>query len=261
MLAPKVLVLRTAGTNCDYETEYAFQLAGAETALIHINRLISGRTDLNGYHILAIPGGFSYGDDVAAGILLANEIKHKLGNVLRDFVDSGKLIIGICNGFQVLVRAGLLPGLNAQIEQEATLALNTSAKFECRWVYLETQETSCAFTQGLKHRIYLPIAHAEGRFTAPNQILDRLESNRQVVFRYVAPDGEPPLYPDNPNGSDLQIAGICDSTGRIFGMMPHPERFLTRLNHPHWTRENLPEKGDGFDIFQNAVAFVQQNFS
>ena len=260
-MAPKVLVLRTAGTNCDYETEYAFQLAGAETGLIHINQLIAGRTNLNGNHILAIPGGFSYGDDVAAGILLANEIKHKLGNLLRDFVDSGKLIIGICNGFQVLVRAGLLPRLKSQIAQEATLAMNTSAKFECRWVHLETQETPCAFTHGLKRRVYLPVAHAEGRFTAPSQILDQLESNRQVVFRYVSPDGGSPPYPDNPNGSDLQIAGICDPTGRIFGMMPHPERFLTRFNHPRWTRESLPEKGDGFDIFQNAVAFVQQNFS
>ena len=159
------------------------------------------------------------------GILLANEIKHKLGNLLRDFVDSGKLIIGICNGFQVLVRAGLLPGLNSQIAQEATLALNTSASFECRWVHLETQKTPCAFTHGLKWRVYLPVAHAEGRFTAPSQILDQLESNRQVVFRYVSPYGYSPLYPENPNGSDLHIAGICDPTGRIFGMMPHPERF------------------------------------
>lgn len=260
-MGPKVLVLRTAGTNCDYETEYAFQIAGAETALVHINQLITGCANLDEYHILALPGGFSYGDDVAAGILLANEIKYKLGDLLREFVDSGKLIIGICNGFQVLVRAGLLPGLNSQTAQEATLALNNSAKFECRWVHLETQQTPCAFTQGLKQRIYLPIAHAEGRFTSPGQILDELESNRQVVFRYVAPDEKPPLYPDNPNGSDLHIAGICDPTGRIFGMMPHPERFLTRLNHPRWTREYLPEKGDGFDIFRNAVAFVRQNFS
>ena len=260
-MGTKVLVLRTAGTNCDYETEYAFQLAGAETALVHINRLIAGRTNLNEYHILAIPGGFSYGDDVTAGILLANEIKHKLGNLLRDFVDSGKLIIGICNGFQVLVRAGLLPGLNSQTAQEATLALNTSAKFECRWVHLETQKTPCAFTHGLKWRLCLPVAHAEGRFTAPSQILDEIESNRQVVFRYVSRFGDIPSYPENPNGSDLHIAGICDPTGRIFGMMPHPERFLARINHPRWTRESLPEKGDGLGIFRNAVAYVQQNFS
>lgn len=260
-MGPKVLVLRTAGTNCDYETEYAFQISGAETALIHINHLITGRANLDEYHILALPGGFSYGDDVAAGILLANEIKHKLGELLRDFVDSGKLIIGICNGFQVLVRTGLLPGLNSQIAQETTLAMNTSAKFECRWVHLETQKSPCAFTHGLKWRLYLPVAHAEGRFTAPSQILDQLESNRQVVFRYVSRYGGIPSYPDNPNGSDLQIAGICDPTGRIFGMMPHPERFLARLNHPRWTRESLPEKGDGLGIFRNAVAYVQQNFS
>ena len=260
-MGPKVLVLRTAGTNCDYETEYAFQLAGAETALVHINRLITGRANLNEFHILALPGGFSYGDDVAAGILLANEIKHKLRDLLQNFVDSGKLIIGICNGFQVLVRAGLLPGLNSQIAQEATLAMNTSAKFECRWVYLKTQKSSCAFTHGLKWRLYLPVAHAEGRFTAPSQILDEIESNRQVVFRYVSRFGGIPSYPENPNGSDLHIAGICDPTGRIFGMMPHPERFLARINHPRWTRESLPEKGDGLGIFRNAVAYVQQNFS
>ena len=260
-MGAKVLVLRTAGTNCDYETAYAFQLAGAETAMVHINQLIAGRTNLDEYHVLALPGGFSYGDDVAAGILLANEIKHKLGNLLWDFVDSGKLIIGICNGFQVLVRAGLLPRLNLKIAQEATLALNSSAKFECRWVHLNTQETPCVFARELKRRVYLPVAHAEGRFTAPSRVLDQIESNRQVVFRYVTPNEDSPLYPNNPNGSDLQIAGICDPTGRILGMMPHPERFLARLNHPRWTRENLPEKGDGFDIFHNAVAFVRQNFS
>ena len=127
--------------------------------------------------------------------------------------------------------------------------MNTSAKFECRWVRLETQKSPCAFTHGLKWRLYLPVAHAEGRFTAPSQILDQLESNRQVVFRYVSRYGGTPSYPENPNGSDLQIAGICDPTGRIFGMMPHPERFLARLNHPRWTRESLPEKGDGLGIF------------
>ncbi|MCH8293731.1 phosphoribosylformylglycinamidine synthase I [Candidatus Poribacteria bacterium] len=256
---PKVLILRTAGTNCDYETDYAFQLAGAETALIHISQLIAGKTELNEYQIMAIPGGFSYGDDIAAGILLANEMKHKLADRLTEFVDSGKLIIGICNGFQVLVRSGLLPRLDSEIEQQTTLAMNTSAKFECRWVHLETQESPCVFTRDLKSHVYLPVAHAEGRFTAPDGVLNSIESNKQVVFRYVSADGESPEYPDDPNGSDRHIAGICDATGRIFGMMPHPERFLTRFNHPRWTREKIPDEGDGLAIFRNAVDYARQS--
>lgn len=257
-MKPKVLILRTAGTNCDFETNYAFQLAGAETALVHINQLIAGQIQLTDYQIMAIPGGFSYGDDIAAGILLANEIKHKLTDQVNEFVDASKLILGICNGFQVLVRSGLLPRLAGGRAQQTTLAMNSSAKFECRWVHLQTQESLCVFTQGIEPRIYLPVAHAEGRFTAPNPILDQIESNRQVVFRYASINASAPEYPDNPNGADRHIAGICDPTGRILGMMPHPERFLTRFNHPRWTREDLPEEGDGLAIFQNAVDYARR---
>lgn len=257
-MKPKILILRTAGTNCDYETAHAFQLAGAEIALIHINQLISGKTHLTDYQVMAIPGGFSYGDDISAGILLANELRHKLTEQLTEFVDSGKLILGICNGFQVLVRAGLLPRLNSQTAQQATLTMNTSAKFECRWIHLETHQSACIFTRGLKPRVYLPVAHAEGRFTAPASVLDQLEANKQVVFRYASSDGTDSEYPANPNGSSRHIAGICDTTGRIFGMMPHPERFLTRFNHPRWTREDLPDEGDGLAIFQNAVNYARQ---
>jgi phosphoribosylformylglycinamidine synthase len=257
-MKPKTLILRTAGTNCDYETEYAFQIAGAETALVHVNQLISGKARLMDYQILAIPGGFSYGDDVAAGVLLANELKHKLADELIAFVEAGRLIIGVCNGFQVLVRAGLLPRLNAQTRQQATLAMNASAKFECRWVRLQTQESRCVFTQGLKPSIYLPVAHAEGRFTAPPSALDEIEANGQVVFRYGSANGGEPAYPDNPNGSDRRIAGVCDPTGRIFGVMPHPERFLTKFNHPRWTREDLPDEGDGLAIFRNGVNYARQ---
>jgi phosphoribosylformylglycinamidine synthase len=257
-MKPKALILRTAGTNCDYETAHAFQLAGAETALIHVNQLLNGKTHLIDYQIMAIPGGFSYGDDISAGILLANELRHKLTEQLTEFVDSGKPILGICNGFQVLVRAGLLPRLNSQTAQQATLTMNTSAKFECRWIHLETHQSPCIFTRGLKPHIYLPVAHAEGCFTAPDHILNQLESNKQVVFRYTAFDGTSPEYPANPNGSSRHIAGICDTTGRIFGMMPHPERFLIRFNHPRWTREDLPDDGDGLAIFQNAVDYARQ---
>ena len=261
MTEPKVLILRTAGTNCDAETDTAFQLAGAETALVHIQNLISGKVNLTDYQILAIPGGFSYGDDIAAGILLAIEMKHKLTDVLNQFVADGKLVIGICNGFQVLVRTGLLPGTDssAEMTQRSTLAMNTSAQFECRWVDLETQESPCVFTKGIKPSVYLPVAHAEGRFTAPADVLADLEANNQVVLRYADS-----AYPNNPNGSDADIAGICDATGRIFGLMPHPERFLTKWNHPRWTRiaeaeDSDSEEGDGLAIFKNAVNYAKAN--
>ncbi len=269
-MKPKVLILRTAGTNCDTETDVAFQLAGAETELVHIQNLISGKVDLTDYQILAIPGGFSYGDDISAGILLAIEMKYKLRDSLHQFVADNKLIIGICNGFQVLVRTGLLPGLengksedSTDITQQTTLAMNTSAKFECRWVELETQQSPCIFTKDIKPHLYLPVAHAEGRFTAPNNVLDELESNRQIVLRYTSntESSDNTEYPHNPNGSDADIAGICDTTGRIFGLMPHPERFLTKWNHPRWTREDLPDEGDGLAIFKNAVKYAQANFS
>ena len=262
-MKPKVLILRTAGTNCDAETDTAFQLAGAETALVHIQNLISDKVNLTDYQILAIPGGFSYGDDIAAGILLAIEMKHKLTDMLNRFVADGKLVIGICNGFQVLVRTGLLPGMSSsdsstpEMTQRTTLAMNTSARFECRWVDLETQKSPCVFTEGVKPRVYLPVAHAEGRFTAPTDVLGELEANHQVVFRYAESE-----YPSNPNGSDADIAGICDATGRIFGLMPHPERFLTKWNHPRWTRladNTASEEGDGLVIFKNAVNYVKAN--
>ena len=269
-MKPKVLILRTAGTNCDAETDVAFQRAGANTSLVHIQNLISGKVDLSDYYILAIPGGFSYGDDIAAGILLAVEMKHKIRSTLEKFVADGKLIIGICNGFQVLVRTGLLPGSannthgNSEITQRVTLAMNTSAKFECRWIELETQQSPCVFTRGIKSHLYLPIAHAEGRFTAPPDVLEELESNNQIVFRYdsqhkSASDNN--NYPNNPNGSDADIAGICDKIGRIFGLMPHPERFLTKWNHPRWTREDLPDEGDGIAIFKNAVDYAKVTFA
>lgn len=270
-MKPKVLILRTAGTNCDSETDTAFQLAGADTDLVHIQNLISRNTKLSDYQILAIPGGFSYGDDIAAGILLAVEMRHKLQDALDQFVADRKLIIGICNGFQVLVRTGLLPGLAKEksgdytgYAQTTTLAMNTSARFECRWVNLDTQESDCVFTKGIKTHLYLPIAHAEGRFTAPLDVLEELESNNQVVFRYSngsQTTSERTEYPYNPNGSDADIAGICDNTGRIFGLMPHPERFLRKWNHPRWTREDHPEEGDGLAIFKNAVDYVKATFS
>jgi len=256
----KVIILRTAGTNCDYETDYAFRIAGAETELVHINQLIRREKSLSEYSILAIPGGFSYGDDISAGILLANEIKYKLSQQLAEFIDEKKLIIGICNGFQVLVKSGLLQSGNGQktVQQNVTLGMNDSGKFECRWTYLKTEDSPCVFTKGVKKIIYLPVAHAEGKFITDNETLKCLEDNNQVVFRYVDQNGNPTEYPGNPNGSFNDIAGICDCSGRIFGLMPHPERYVTRYNHPRWTREALPDEGDGLAIFQNAVEYANK---
>jgi phosphoribosylformylglycinamidine synthase I len=255
----KVIVLRTAGTNCDYETVHAFQLAGAEVDRVHINQLIRGEKELSPYQILALPGGFAYGDDIAAGKILANELKYKLRDSVEKFIADGKLMIGICNGFQVMVKAGLLPGFNGISDfQETTLYTNDSGKFECRWVYLKAVENSkCIFTKNIKPIIYLPVAHGEGKFTTTGEnILDKLENNGQVVFEYVDADGNFAGYPWNPNGSDRNIAGICDASGRIFGMMPHPERFVSKYNHPRWTREKLDDEGDGLNIFKNAVEYA-----
>ena len=261
MKKAKVIVLRTAGTNCDYETVHAFRMVGADVDLIHINRLIRGDAELSPYQILAIPGGFSYGDDIAAGKILANELKYKLREPVEQFVADGKLIIGICNGFQVMVKAGLLPGFNGISDvQETTIYTNDSGKFECRWVYLKhTDNDKCVFTRNIKDAIYLPIAHGEGKFTTVDEnTLDALEAGDQIVFKYVDPEGNYAGYPWNPNGSDRHIAGISDATGRIFGMMPHPERYLSKYNHPRWTREDLLDEGDGVAIFRNAVEYAKR---
>ena len=257
----KVVVLRTAGTNCDHETVHAFQTVGADVDLVHINQLIREEKELSSYQILAIAGGFSYGDDIAAGKILANELKWRLREPVRKFVAEGKLMIGICNGFQVMVKAGLLPGFNGVSDaQEATIYTNDSGKFECRWTYLKHVDNGkCVFTRNIKETMYLPVAHAEGKFTtARDETLDALEAGDQIVFKYADAEGDCADYPWNPNGSDRGIAGICDSTGRIFGLMPHPERYQTRHNHPRWTREDLEAEGDGIAIFRNAVEYAMR---
>ncbi len=250
-----VLVLRTAGTNCDRETEFAFQLAGAQVSRLHVNklRLDSGRLD--DFHILAIPGGFSYGDDLGAGKVLANEMLVKLRAPLERFLADGKLIIGICNGFQVLVKTGLLPGLSLWTQQ-ATLTFNDSHRFEDRWTYLDVPPNKSVVLNG-GERLFLPVAHAEGKFVVEDpEVLEQLRENGQVVCRYTGPEGEHPDYPWNPNGSMDDIAGICDPTGRIVGMMPHPERHCLPLQDPRWPREGLSEEGEGLRVFRRAVEFA-----
>jgi phosphoribosylformylglycinamidine synthase len=254
---PKALILRTGGVNCDVETEFAFRLAGADAERVHVNEFLRKRRSLDEFHILALPGGFSYGDDIAAGKLLANELAYLLREPLERLVVDGKLVIGICNGFQALVRTGLLPGFQPLGTQEATLASNDSGRFECRWIRLRTEESPCVWTRGVERVIELPVAHGEGKFLATDDALARIERNGQVVFRYVNANGEPDGYPANPNGSLLAIAGVCNPTGTVLGMMPHPERFVRRTQHPRWTRENLPTEGHGFALFRNAVEYAR----
>ena len=257
----KVIVIRTAGTNCDYETVTAFELCGAEVDLVHINRLLDKEVNVMDYQILAIPGGFSYGDDVASGKILANEIQYRLMESISKYVAAKRLIIGICNGFQVLVKTGLLPGIDGIDKKEyTTLFNNDSGKFEDRWIYLKSTSRKCVFTKGIKDIVYLPVAHGEGKFlTLDKKTLDFIKKKDMVVFKYVNEKGEEAGYPANPNGSVEAIAGICNPGGNILGMMPHPERFVNRYSHPRWTREDLPEEGDGLALFRNAVEFAKKH--
>jgi phosphoribosylformylglycinamidine synthase len=252
MAKVKTLILRAPGTNCDVETSFAFERAGAIVGSAHVNELVRKEKRIADYQILVFPGGFTYGDDISAGKILANEVKLKLGEDIKRFVENGGLILGICNGFQVLVKAGILPQ-STDTGQQLTLATNDSSRFECRWVYLSVDKNSpCVFTKGISS-LYLPIAHGEGKVMAEPKALAGLK----VVLRYADKEGNISAdYPYNPNGSADSIAGICDDSGRIFALMPHPERFLRWTQHPRWFREAKREWGDGFNIFRNAVEWV-----
>jgi phosphoribosylformylglycinamidine synthase len=257
----KAIVLRAAGINCDMETENALRLAGAQAQRLHINRLIENKSLLDEFHILVVPGGFSYGDDVAAGKILANQIKHHIYESIKKFIEDGKLVLGICNGFQVLVKAGLLPGNGSDnCQRDVTITNNDSGKYEDRWVYLEPQTDRCVFVNK-DQRIYLPIAHGEGKVvTDSEEALQQLQAGGFVAFKYVDKDGNEGPFPVNPNGSMGSIAGLTDSTGRVMGLMPHPERFVYHTQHPHWTRLPNSSQGDGMTIFSNAVNYIKQNF-
>ena len=248
------VILRAPGTNCDAETVFAFQQAGAEVSLVHVNQLIRHEQRLSDYQIMVIPGGFTYGDDIAAGKVLANELKLKLGDDIQRFIEDGGLILGICNGFQVLVKAGFLPEPADGSSSLLTLAANDSGKFECRWVHLEVnKESPCVFTRGIDS-MYLPVAHAEGKVVANPEVLPDLNT----VLYYTDEQGNNKAgYPYNPNGSVENIAGICDASGRIFALMPHPERHIRHTQHPQWTRQPAKEYGDGFQIFLNAVKWAK----
>ncbi len=270
MVKVKAIVLRAAGINCDTETQYALELAGAEAERIHINRVIEDKKLFERFHIIVIPGGFSYGDDVAAGKILANQIVHHLYEPLQKFIDDGKLVLGICNGFQVLVKAGILPGFKKDSRHQTpdsrpetnpvTITNNDCGKFEDRWVYLAPQTKKCVFIEPGR-QIYLPIAHGEGKVvTKDHASLEQLKSGGHIAFKYVDENGKEGGFPVNPNGSVDSIAGLTDTTGRVLGLMPHPERHVRHTQHPRWTRLKNNKDADGMTIFNNAFRYIQQNF-
>jgi phosphoribosylformylglycinamidine synthase len=261
-MKPTTLILRSAGANCDGETGFAFSRAGADVQAVHVNRLLENPGLLENFQILAIPGGFSYGDDIAAGKILANQLSHHLRDALHRFVAARKPIIGICNGFQVLVKTDLLPGpLAGRTGQTATLTNNDCQRFIDRWVHLAPKPSRCIWTADLS-QLELPIAHGEGKFVPADQaVRQALWANEQVPLVYCRPDGSAPAGDAEfaPNGSTDDIAAVCDATGLVFGLMPHPERYIHPTQHPAWTRQSpLPEEGLGLRIFRNAVNYVEQ---
>jgi len=271
----KALVVSGFGINCDFETEYALSRAGAEAERVHINALIErcrSGDGLESAHILAVDGGFSWADDHGAGVLLSLKLGSHLGDHIARFIEAGRLIMGICNGFQALVNMGLLPGLDRDYTaRTVALTANDRGNFRDDWVRLVADPaTKCIYTRGIES-IELPVRHGEGKFFASDEVIGRLQAGGQVALRYAGPDGRPAngVFPANPNGSLDDIAGVCDPTGRIFGLMPHPEAFHHRTNHPLWTRDldrlkrqgRPPESldGDGLMIFRNAVDFVREH--
>ncbi len=251
MPTPRALIVRAPGSNCDEETAAAWQGAGAAVETWHIGRVLEKPEALDRFAILTIPGGFSYGDDLGAGRIMATKL-HALGDALERFRDRGGLLLGICNGFQVLVRTGLLPG--GARSEAATLTRNDSGHFESRWVRLGPTAGRCPFLAD-EEPIELPVAHGEGKFLlARDDALTDLERGGQIVLRYIDAEGRPTQsYPANPNGSAAAVAGLCDLTGRVFGLMPHPERHIAPWHHPRWTRRGLGAEGDGLRFFRNAL--------
>ena len=265
----KAIILTGNGTNCEMEMAHACKMAGADIAdIVHLSELLYGEKRLDDYSFLNLPGGFLDGDDLGSAKAGANrflkaqvkESKDLLFDQLIKFIRAGKLILGVCNGFQLMIKLGLLPALGGDYaKQSATLTYNDSGRFEDRWVYLKAQEQSpCVYTRGA-NILYLPVRHGEGKFIPQNPAtLSQMEKKNLCALRYCGPDGVSSMaYPANPNGSINAVAGICDESGRLFGLMPHPEAYLKRINHPRWTREKLPEEGQGMVIFRNAVSFIR----
>jgi len=285
MSRPRVLILHATGTNRDREAAWACELAGGAPEIVHVNQLRDGVRRLRDYQMLVLPGGFSYGDALGAGRLWAVDLRHILWQEIQEFIEAGKPVLGICNGFQALVKAGWLPGLwledwkvgelegwvnfhpssfpsspsPQRMEQQlVTLTYNASGRFECRWVWLEPNPDSpCVFTRGLRERIYCPVAHGEGRFVPRDEaVLEALQSRGQIALTYVAPDGGRATYPHNPNGSVADVAGICNAQGTVLGLMPHPEDHIVPWQHPRWTRGE--GGGLGLALFENGIKYAAE---
>ncbi|MBN2362462.1 MAG: phosphoribosylformylglycinamidine synthase I [Deltaproteobacteria bacterium] len=252
---PPILILRAAGTNRDREAAWACELAGGAPEIVDIRQLVSGERRLADFLMLVLPGGFSYGDDLGAGRLLAVRLRHQLGDALAEFIASGRPVLGICNGFQALVKAGALPGDSAGglAEPRLTLTRNDSARFECRWIHLRPEPGSrCIFTRGLDELIECPVAHGEGKLVARDpETLNALQAAGQIALRYVDADGRPTGYPGNPNGSPLGIAGVCNASGNLLGLMPHPEDHALEVQHPR--RGRGAPGALGLVLFENGV--------
>jgi phosphoribosylformylglycinamidine synthase len=253
---PKVLILHANGTNRDHEAALACELAGGESEIVHINQLISGGRYLLDYHMLVVPGGFSYGDDLGAGVLWAQDLRRRLDVDMQRFVASGRPVLGICNGFQALVKSDLLPGSNFSPEPAVTLTHNESGRFECRWVYLQPNPNSPSlFTDGLTELIYCPVAHGEGRIAVrDSQTLQSLWDEGLVTLTYTDQTGGPIGYPGNPNGSASGIAGLCNPAGNVMGLMPHPEDHIFPTQHPRWHRG--ASGFFGLPLFKNGIRFA-----
>lgn len=252
---PAVLILHATGTNRDREAAWAVEAAGGRPTIVHVNDLRARPARLHDFAMLVLPGGFSYGDALGAGRLLAADLRWLFQEELARFIAAGKPVLGICNGFQALVKGGWLPG-PPQDGIQATLARNASERFECRWVWLEPDPQSpCVFTRGVPERIYCPVAHGEGRFIPRDEgALERLRAGRQVALTYVAADGRPAAYPANPNGSTAGIAGICNAQGNVLGLMPHPEDHIFPWQHPRWTRGEAG--GLGLALFAQGIRYA-----
>jgi phosphoribosylformylglycinamidine synthase subunit PurQ / glutaminase len=271
--APRICVLRAPGTNCDAETAHAFDMCGGSSDRIHLFRLVEQPSLLDDYQILCVPGGFSYGDDIGSGVVFASQLRGHLGDAIQRFLSSDKLVLGICNGFQTLLKSGILPngadGWTKANQSDAdtastssTLTWNHNGKYTARWVHCRVRSSKNVFLRGIEG-IDLPIAHAEGRIVVrDNSVIDQWLAQGQVALEYSEWDdahGVPhpanERYAANPNGSTANIAGLSDPTGRVFGLMPHPERFLFGTQHPHWTRLGLTGEGLGRKMFQNAIDY------
>ncbi len=267
MTRPKAIVLTGYGINCDDETRFAMEYSGADARIIHVNDLIENRKKLRESQIFIFPGGFSYGDDTGSGKALANRIKNNLLEDLYEFIERDTLMLGICNGFQVMANIGVVPGFHGKTgEAQIALEHNSSFRYQCRWVDLAV-EKGCpsVFLRGIRS-LHIPVAHGEGKFYAPPDVLERMKSLNLVTMRYRLPDGAPARgeFPYNPNGSMEDNASMCDTTGRVMGAVAHPERGMFFTQRDDWTLlredyrsrdEKLPEESDGMAIFKNAVTY------